>query len=867
MEYPNIDQMINWPDFYRQYIHTPITSAGRDKMRACCPFHAEKDPSFWFNTKNGLWKCEAGCGSGNATSFLAKMENITTKEAYKKLCDMAGIKPEKRKPAEGGLRYTVREYALEKRLPEEFLTALGIKDGYKQKYVEIPYMDEGGKVVARRMRMPRGSDPRFQWRRGSTLTLYGLWRMDYIRQAGYVMLVEGESDAQTLWHLGIQALGVPGASTFRPEHAALLRNVPEIFLHVEPDKGGRTLHRHVCEALHETDYEGTVRAFSCSAHEGIKDPSSLFIAEGDHAAEILWTLARRADPINLEAASLPALPGLEDAPIKLRIPPGYEISEDGIFQENPKTRVMETTPFCWTPILITRMLTGEQGDVKVELAFRKNGTWNTVRYPRITLAAARSIVALAECGIDANSENGGALVRWLSALERCNPDIIPQARRASHYGWIGDKAFMPIAAEGYELDVDAAMRNFATVGEAAGSFDVWREAMRPHRERSLFRFIMAASFAAPLLKPLGQRIFIIYNWGDSKGGKTAAMLAALSAWGNPEHMRMSFNATQVGVERTVSFFSDLPLGLNERQLAGTKQEYIEKLVYMLSEGKGRSRGSKDGGLQRQAVWRSVILANGEVELVMNATATGVSTRALEIYGKPFPNELDAAAMYDVISEHYGHAGKVFIDELLKTDLAKLRSLFDSIRADLLKTCKDNSRSHVSSVSLVALTDLLVDRWIWGADVQSAFTGAMGMAREIMGMLGTNEEDDTNQKAHQFMIDWVLSNRKQFTDDYHGQRYGRPEDTDPDYMLIFPSVLRETLERAGYSYNKTMRYLAENDLIKVSARTDHESVRPYVQRRMEGGRTRMICFRMEEPKVVQPVQITSFTQVDDSELPF
>ncbi len=866
MQHPNIDNLISWPDFYRQYIHTPITSAGKNKMRSCCPFHAEREPSFWFNTQNGLWKCEVGCGSGNATSFLAKAEGITTKEAYKKLCALAGVKPEPPRPA-SEQRYTIKEYALEKRLPEEFLISLGVTDGYKQKYVEVPYMDEGGKVVARRMRMPRGHDPRFQWRRGSSLTLYGLWRMDEIRAAGRVVLVEGESDAQTLWHLGIQALGVPGASTFKPEHAALLKTIPEIYLHVEPDKGGRTLYRHVCEALHEAGYAGAMRAFSCSAHNGIKDPSSLFITEGDKAGQILWEIAGHADPINLEAASIPALPGLEDAPVKLRIPPGYEIDEGGIYQSDPKSGALEPAPFCWTPIFITRTLVGELGDVKVELAFRKGGAWSTVRYPRTTLAAARSIVALSEYGIDANSENGGALVRWLSALERHNSDLIPRVRRVSRYGWIDDKTFMPLAAEGFDLDIDGAMRGYATVGQTSGALDVWREAMRPHRERSLFRFIMAAGFAAPLLKLLGQRIFMVYNWGDSKGGKTAAMMCALSAWGNPEHLRMSFNATQVGIERTVSFFGDLPLGLNERQLAGTKQEYIEKLVYMLSEGKGRSRGARDGGLQQQATWRSVILANGEVELVMNATATGVSTRALELYGKPFPDESDAAAMYDIVGDHYGHAGKRFIDELLQADISKLKSLFDSIRAELLKTCAENSRSHISSVALVTLADMCADRWIWGADTQQAYLAAMGMAREIIGMLGTNEEDDTNQKAHRFMIDWVLSNRKQFTDDCHGQRFGRPEDADADFMLIFPTVLREALEKAGYSYNKTMRYLADNDLIKVTARPDRDNVRSFVRRRMDGGQSWMVCFQMTEPSDAQPVQISGLPEIDDSELPF
>lgn len=82
--------------------------------------------------------------------------------------------------------------------------------------------------------------------------------------------------------------------------------------------------------------------------------------------------------------------------------------------------------------------------------------------------------------------------------------------------------------------------------------------MNPHRSRQKFRFILAASFAAPLLRIVKQRIFFVYNWGGSKGGKTAALKAALSAWGDPERLMVNFNATQVGLERTAPFTATSP---------------------------------------------------------------------------------------------------------------------------------------------------------------------------------------------------------------------------------------------------------------------------------------------------------------------
>jgi len=51
-----------------------------------CPFHEERTPSFNVNPPRGIYKC-FGCGeSGNAISFVMKMENCSFSDAVKKIC-------------------------------------------------------------------------------------------------------------------------------------------------------------------------------------------------------------------------------------------------------------------------------------------------------------------------------------------------------------------------------------------------------------------------------------------------------------------------------------------------------------------------------------------------------------------------------------------------------------------------------------------------------------------------------------------------------------------------------------------------------------------------------------------------------------
>ena len=60
-------------------------------LKACCPFHNEKTPSFNINAAKGFYHC-FGCGeSGDAIKFVQKMEGLSFPEAVRKLADQCGV--------------------------------------------------------------------------------------------------------------------------------------------------------------------------------------------------------------------------------------------------------------------------------------------------------------------------------------------------------------------------------------------------------------------------------------------------------------------------------------------------------------------------------------------------------------------------------------------------------------------------------------------------------------------------------------------------------------------------------------------------------------------------------------------------------
>ncbi len=71
-----------------------IRTAGSSK-KACCPFHHEKTPSFHINEAKGYYHCFGCQESGDAISFVMKMESISFVEAVEKLAERTGVKIER----------------------------------------------------------------------------------------------------------------------------------------------------------------------------------------------------------------------------------------------------------------------------------------------------------------------------------------------------------------------------------------------------------------------------------------------------------------------------------------------------------------------------------------------------------------------------------------------------------------------------------------------------------------------------------------------------------------------------------------------------------------------------------------------------
>ena len=846
----NIDSIVDYKAEYWAYIKKPKLSG--HSLTGLCPFHDDHNNSFSVDLQTGKWYCHSEDTGGNFVSFYAKINGIDTKEAYKQILDKYGVSQEPDRQV-NRRSYTLTQYATEKHLPEDWLSSecklRTYKDRDGTKYLVEPYLDERGREVTFRKRYAK-KELKWKWGSAGKIGLYGEWRLEQIRRSGYVVMVEGESDTQSLWYMGISAIGVPGASMFKPHLANLLQDL-KIYIHQEKDQGGEVFLRKTLEGLRDGGFIGEIYKFSCSTI-GVKDPSDVFIKFGkEDAAAKIMKLIERAEKLDLtEPEVIPE--AVSGAPVNLRQPEGWIYSERGISHIDEKS--MEPHLICRTPIILTQRLKSlDTGDEKIEVAFKRDGEWRKGIYPRSTIFTSRGITVLADLGCTVTSENAKSVVRFLSALEAENIDIITKSDSTSTFGWQPGHRFIPGREQGIVLDIDPSQQAMAMAYTKNGEMDGWIETMRPHRERDKFRFILAASFAAPLLRIIKQRIFFVYNWGGSKGGKTAALKAALSAWGDPDRLMVNFNATQVGLERTAAFYCDLPLGIDERQLAGRNQESLEKTIYMIASGTGKIRGAKAGGIQAMQTWRTVALATGEEPLSTETSQTGVSTRVLEIYGGPFDKERDASLMHQEAPENCGWSGPEFVERIVSLSEASICEWYAKMQEFVQSISNGRSGSHVAGVAAVALADAMIDTWFFADEVteldpeakdlkinEQSWERAKVMAQNILQEQMSADAGDVNENAVQFVVDWVTSNKAYFGEKVIGTCLGCMSESG-NIAYIFPSVLNQALSKAGYSPRKTLKYMADRGLISSVERKDHKGSTYTMTRRFDNRVCRFVEF--------------------------
>ena len=212
-----------------------------------------------------------------------------------------------------------------------------------------------------------------------------------------------------------------------------------------------------------------------------------------------------------------------------------------------------------------------------------------------------------------------------------------------------------------------------------GSLEEWKAHIARYANgNSRLTLAIGCALAAPLLRLLDINGGGFHLYGDSSCGKTTAAKVALSVWGNPDELTLTWEGTSHGFSNTAAARNDGLLVLDE--IGQARPHVVAQTAYSVINGIGKIQGHKDGGNRAITKWRVLLLSTGEktLEGFAGQWEAGQATRLpsipadagkkLGIYDTLHDHSTGqelSEYLTDAASRYHGTAGRAFIAELMK----------------------------------------------------------------------------------------------------------------------------------------------------------------------------------------------------------
>lgn len=499
---------------------------------------------------------------------------------------------------------------------------------------------------------------------------------------------------------------------------------------------------------------------------------------------------------------------------------------------------------CPHPLMPVMRLTNiDTGIEKIQLAFRRGALWRSVVCDRKQVASQNLIVGLADYGISVTSENSRYMVKYLHDVENLNYDRIPEKKSVSRLGWVGDDGFSPYV-EGLVFDGENSFKTFFESVKEKGSYDKWIAEVKAIRSGTNIapKIVLAASFASALVELCSGLPFFVHLWGGTETGKTVGLMLAASVWANPEMGKYihTFNSTAVAQELSAGFVNSLPLILDELQIVKDKKDF-DQMIYQLSEGVGKSRGQKTGGLQKTGTWNNCIITSGEQPISSNSSGGGAVNRIIEISCEENKLFDDPTGLVKAVKQNYGHAGKKFIELLNDPETVKnARYLQQSFYKEINKK---STEKQALAASLILTADFLINEHIFHDNQCVSF-------EQLQEFLSSKEDVSAEKRAYEWLLDWVAQNRSKFTSTdnaYTQDCYGEIKN---GKTCIIRNVFNAACLQNGYNPASFAGWLKRNRL----SETEHDRKRTDKKMRVNGTPCRCIVLPNNEgPMIFEEVQ--------------
>ncbi len=355
-----------------------------------------------------------------------------------------------------------------------------------------------------------------------------------------------------------------------------------------------------------------------------------------------------------------------------------------------------------------------------------------------------------------------------------------------------------------------------------GDLDTWRQVMSLYERGGMepYQFAVGIGFAAPLMTFSGYEGAVIAMVSPEGGqGKTTALHAINSIWGNPKDIGLQANDTPNAVLKRIGAYNNMPVTLDE--VSNTTGEQLSNLAYQITQGRERRRLNSDAS-EKQTLerWSTILAVTANqsllARLALYKTNSDAEVHRIVEYMVQNPmtvSKAEAEAHFPLLFEHYGIAGDIYARWLVQNVPAIKKAL--AITRQKLDTAAGISTKerYWSAVIAAVLTGVAIAKKLGlvGFDVQGLFNWTLG-ALAAMRTKGTDITRDTASilaaYLNQFMGGRIVVKKSSGSNwtvlvDLRGTELIYRVEQDSGRIYLDRNHFRNWLARAGGDYHSLL----------------------------------------------------------------
>ena len=409
---------------------------------------------------------------------------------------------------------------------------------------------------------------------------------------------------------------------------------------------------------------------------------------------------------------------------------------------------------------------------------------------------------------------------WVNQLQLT--DKADEARR--QFGWTDDnlEGFILGNEEIRKDSIEFNPPSTPTAGlfpsfEPRGTLEDWKETINFYNRDGfeLHQFVVGTSFGSPLMamSPINCAGLHIYS-KESGVGKTTAMAAGISVWGNPDdliiHERDTFNTKMNRGE----VYHNLPLYMDE--LTNTSGKELSNLAYQLTGGRQRGRMSASSNTERHRgdSWRLLAVTTGNTSMVerisiIKAMPKAEAQRIMEcrVSRIHFETKEETDVFSACLQNNYGHAGKIYVQHIMN-NLDEVKKLLSDVQARVDAKAGLTAENRYWSILVAStITGLMLAKRVGlvDYDIKKVFAWAVEKLKENKRQvedMSVAVEETLNDYIHEHWSNvlWIKS-----TDDLRKQEDGVTELIIPESQARGKLVARyETDLKRAYLIVKPLK---------------------------------------------------------------